>query len=82
MIFLSLVLISVYPENVRGLIVDEAHIKSVSGYEQTLEIALEEAAAIYIEGNSQFLTALQIELILSSTMKKYSDSFGIAVYKN
>jgi len=81
MIFLSLALINVYPENVRGLIVDEAHIKTVNGYEQTLEIALEEAAAIYIEGNSQFLTALQLELILSSTMKKYSDSFGIAVYK-
>jgi len=81
MIFLSLALISVYPENVRGLIADEAYIKAVSGYEQTLEIALEEAAAIYIEGNSQFLTALQMELILSSTMKKYSDSFGIAIYK-
>jgi len=81
LIFLSLAIFSVYPENVRGLIVDEAYIKTVSGYEQTLEIALEEAAAIYIEGNSQFLTALQIELILSSTMKKYSDSFGIAVYK-
>ena len=81
LILLSLALINVYPENVRGLIVDEAHIKTFSGYEQTLEIALEEAAAIYIEGNSQFLTALQMELILSSTMKKYSDSFGIAVYK-
>ncbi len=81
LILLSLALISVYPENVRGLIVDEAYIQTVSGYEQTLEIALEEAAAIYIEGNSQFLIALQMELILSSTMKKYSDSFGIAVYK-
>lgn len=74
-------LINIYPENVRGLIVDEAHIKTISGYEQTLEIALEEAAAIYIESNSQFLTALQLELILSATMKNYSDSFGIAVYK-
>jgi len=81
LILLSLALISVYPENVRGLIVDEAYIQTVSGYEQTLEIALEEAAAIYIDGNSQFLTALQMELILSSTMKEYSDSFGIAVYK-
>ena len=81
LIFLSLALTSVYPENVRGLIIDEAYIKTISGYEQTLEIALEEAAAIYIEGNSPFLTALQMELILSSTMKKYSDSFGIAIYR-
>ena len=81
LILLSLAAISIYPENIRRLIVDEVYIKIVSGYEQTSEIALEEAVAIYIKGNPQFLTALQLELILSSTMKKYSDSFGITVHK-
>ena len=80
-ILLILTVLRAGGENIRGLVVDEVHVKPQTDYERTVEISLEEMAAIYVEENTRFLEALRIELLLSNRLKKYFNSFGLAIHK-
>ena len=69
-------------DQVRGLVVDEVRVRSDAAFEQTVSISLEEAAAITLEGETPFLEGIRIELLLSNELKKYFDSYALALYKN
>jgi hypothetical protein len=69
-------------DQIRALIVEEVRIPSDSEYEDTVEISLEEAAVLHLEEKTQFLEGIRIELHLSNILKKYFDSYALAIYKN
>ena len=73
---------SLFCETIRGLVVEEISLKTDTKFEQTAGIALEEMASLQIEGLSQFIDAIQIEIHLSNTLKQYADSFGLTIHKN
>ncbi len=81
MVITLLITVPAAGEKIRALIVDEVHVQTESEYKKTVDICLEEMAAVYIEGDSRFLMGLKIELLLSNQLKKYFDSFGLAIYK-
>lgn len=69
-------------DQVRGLVVEEVRVRSDAAFEQTVSISLEEAAVITLEGETPFLEGIRIELLLSNELKKYFDSYALALYKN
>jgi len=81
--FLAVILcLPVFGENIRGLVVEEVHLAIDAGYEKTVEIALEEVAAVHLEGDTRFLRGVRLELRLSNLLKQHFDSFALAVYGN
>jgi len=71
-----------FGDNIRGLVVEEVRLASDAGYEKTVAIALEEAAAVHLEGDTRFLRGVRLELRLSNLLKQHFDSFALAVYSD
>ena len=82
--FFSILLAShpVYPENIRGLVVDEVILTPAAGSEATSALRLEEMVSVSVAENQRYLKAVHLEILLSNTLKKYFDSFGLVIYKN
>ena len=55
---------------------------SDAAFERTVEISLEEAAVLSLEEETPFLEGIRVELHLSNELKKYFDSYALAIYKN
>lgn len=70
-----------FGQEVRGLVVEELHVRSDTAYEKTVGIALDEMAALSLEGDTRFLRGIRLELHLSNLLKQHFDSFGLAVYR-
>jgi hypothetical protein len=71
----------VFAQNLRGLLVEELRVPADASYEKTVGIALEEMAALSLEGDERFLRGLRLELRLSNLLKQHFDSFALAVYR-
>jgi hypothetical protein len=69
-------------ENIRGLVVDEVTVGAETGFEATSALRLEEMVSVSLAENSRYLKAVHMEILLSNTLKKYFDSFGLVIYKN
>jgi len=69
-------------EQIRGLVVQEVCVPSDAAFERTVEISLEEAAVLSLEEETPFLEGIRVELHLSNELKKYFDSYALAIYKN
>jgi hypothetical protein len=70
-----------FGQNLRGLVVEELRVPGDAAYEKTVGIALEEMAALSLEGDAKFLLGLRLELRLSNLLKQHFDSFALAVYR-
>ncbi len=70
-----------FGQNLRGLLVEEVRVPADASYEKTVGIALEEMAALSLEGDDRFLRGLRLELRLSNLLKQHFDSFALAVYR-
>lgn len=80
-IFTLLVLtLPVHSEHIRGLVTQEIPLKVEHDSEMSLEMTANELTVIELSGNTRFLKSIQIEVILSDVLKRYSDSFGLSIY--
>jgi len=70
-----------FAQNLRGLVVEELRVPGDAAYEKTVGIALEEMAALSLEGDLRFLRGIRLELHLSNLLKQHFDSFALAVYR-
>ena len=70
-----------FAQNLRGLVVEELRVPGDTAYEKTVGIALEEMAALSLEGDARFLRGIRLELRLSNLLKQHFDSFALAVYR-
>jgi hypothetical protein len=70
-----------FGQNLRGLVVEELRVPGDAAYEKTVGIALEEMAALSLEGDTRFLRGIRLELLLSNLLKQHFDSFAVAVYR-
>ena len=70
-----------FAQNLRGLVVEELRVPGDAAYERTVGIALEEMAALSLEGDPRFLRGIRLELRLSNLLKQHFDSFALAVYR-
>ncbi len=70
-----------FGQNLRGLVVEELRVPADAAYEKTVGIALEEMAALSLEGDARFLRGLRLELRLSNLLKQHFDSFALAIYR-
>jgi hypothetical protein len=70
-----------FGQNLRGLVVEELRVPGDAAYEKTVGIALEEMAALSLEGDVRFLRGIRLELHLSNLLKQHFDSFALAVYR-
>ncbi len=70
-----------FGQNLRGLVVEELRVPGDAAYEKTVGIALEEMAALSLEGDARFLRGIRLELRLSNLLKQHFDSFALAVYR-
>ncbi len=68
-------------DSIRGIVAAEVLLPAESGVQRTADIGLEEIAVVYPQGNLQFLQGIEVQLLLTNTLKKYFDSFAVAVYK-
>jgi hypothetical protein len=71
-----------WPDQIRGLVVEEVRIPSDAAFEQTIALSLEEAAVLALEEETPFLEGIRVELVLSNELKKHFDSFALGIYKN
>ncbi len=70
-----------FGQNLRGLVVEELRVPGDAAYEKTVGIALEEMAALSLEGDARFLRGIRLELRLTNLLKQHFDSFALAVYR-
>lgn len=68
-------------ESIRGVVAADILLPTEGGVQQVVDIGLEEMVAVYPQGNLQFLQGIEVELLLSNTLKKYFDSVAMAFYK-
>jgi hypothetical protein len=80
-LFILLTACAAAADPIRGLVAAETPLPVEAGVQQTVALALEEMAAIHPQGNLQFLEGIEIELLLSNTLKKYFDCFAVGMYK-
>lgn len=71
-----------WADQIRGLVVEEIRVASDAAFERTVALSLEEAAVLSLEDESPFLEGIRVELVLSNELKKYFDSYALAIYKN
>ena len=69
-------------EPIRGIVSAEIALPVEAGSQQEVEIGIEEMVAVQPQGNLQFLQAIEVELLLSNTLKKHFDTFVMAFYKS
>jgi hypothetical protein len=81
-LLLLVLLTPAFPDQVRGIVVSEVTIPSDSAYENTVALTIEEMTVVRLEKETPFLTGIRVELRLSNALKKYFDTFALAVYKN
>lgn len=65
---------------VRALVVEVLRLPAQGGPERAVELTLEEAAVVELPADSAYITGIEIELVLSNLLKKYFDSYALAVY--
>jgi len=71
-----------WPDQIRGLVVEEVRIPSDPAFERTVALSLEEAAVLALEEDTPFVEGIRVELVLSNELKKHFDSFALGIYKN
>jgi hypothetical protein len=71
-----------WPDQIRGLVVEEVRIPSDPAFQQTVALSLEEAAVLALEEDTPFVEGIRVELVLSNDLKKHFDSFALGIYKN
>jgi hypothetical protein len=71
-----------WPDQIRGLVVEEVRVPSDAAFEQTIALSLEEAAVLALEEDTPFLDGIRVELVLSNELKKHFDSYALGIYKN
>jgi len=71
-----------WPDQIRGLVVEEVRVPSDAAFEQTIALSLEEAAVLALEEDTPFLEGIRVELVLSNELKKHFDSYALGIYKN
>jgi hypothetical protein len=71
-----------WPDQIRGLVVEEVRVPSDAAFEQTIALSLEEAAVLALEEDTPFLDGIGVELVLSNELKKHFDSYALGIYKN
>ena len=69
-------------ESIRGIVAADVFLPAESGVQQEVDIGIEEMIAVHPQGNLQFLQAIEVELLLSNTLKKHFDTFAMAFYKS
>lgn len=65
---------------IRGLVTQEIPLKVEHDSELSFEMTANELTVIELSGSTRFLKGIQIEVILSEVLKRYSDSFGLSIY--
>ena len=70
-----------WADQIRGLVVEEIRVASDAAFERTVALSLEEAAVLSLEDETPFLEGIRVELVLSNELKKYFDSYALAIYK-
>ena len=71
-----------WPDQIRGLVVEEIRVPSDAAFEQTVALSLEEAVVLVLEEDTPFLEGISVELVLSNELKKHFDSYALGIYKN
>ncbi len=79
--FLSLfTVLSIGAVPVRGIVVKNIKLEIKQDQILSLEFMADEIAVLSLLGESRFLEAIQVELVLSEALKRYSDSFALEIY--
>ena len=71
-----------FPDQIRGLVVEEVRIPSDATFERTVALSLEEAAVLALEADTPLVEGIRMELVLSNELKKHFDTFALGIYKN
>jgi hypothetical protein len=81
-VVLSLLLLgmSVHSEHIRGLVTQEIQLNVHQEQELSLEMTANELIVIALGGSTRFIRGIQIDVVLSDVLKRYSDSFGLSIY--
>jgi hypothetical protein len=69
-------------DQIRTLVVEILRLPVDPAFEKTVELALEEGLIVELPAESSYLTGIRVELVLSNLLKKYFDSYALAVYSN
>ena len=77
---LSLLSTSLFSESLRGVVAVDLLVTPSQPSAVDIELTLDEFAVLRLPEDRQFLEGVQIEIILSETLKRYADSFGIGLY--
>ena len=67
-------------DNIRGPVTEAVRLQTDASFEQTVGSRYQEFVAIHLPEDTQFLEGVQIELVLSSTLRESYDSFGLVIY--
>ena len=70
----------VHSDHIRGPVTQEIPLKVEHDSELSLEMTANELTVIDLSGSTRFLKGIQIEIILSDVLKRYSDNFGLSIY--
>jgi hypothetical protein len=73
---------ALFTESVRGKISHELSLKVDPDFEPQVEVLPEDIIVVDIEGDTRFLTALQVELVMSDELKQYSEGFALAIFSS
>ena len=71
-----------WPDQIRGLVVEEVRVPSDAAFERSIALSLEEAAVLDLEEDTPFLEGIRVELVLSNELKEHFDSYALGIYKN
>ncbi|MCK5547438.1 MAG: hypothetical protein KAI64_00375, partial [Thermoplasmata archaeon] len=71
-----------YSEYIRGLLTRELELRTERGYEINFELLSEEMAVIQLGSDTRFLEGIVLEFVIPEALKRYSDSFGLSVYRD
>ena len=69
-------------DDIRGLLTQEVLIKAEAGYVKQISMTAGEIAAISLEKNSEFLSGLQIEIVLPDLLKQNAEYFVLEIFNN
>lgn len=72
--------VSLYSDTIRGPLTHEIQIQGEGDFRKQIEMKPSDIVSLNLGTNTRFLKGFQLEIVLSDTLKRYSDSFAVEIY--
>ena len=80
--FLLYVAAAAGADPIRGIIAQEIRLDAGTELQVSAELRADEMAVLHLVGEIRFLEGIELELVLSEVLKRYSDGFAVSLYSD